>query len=143
MSNQADALYGESRRKAFTAVSTSRAKTVPGQLTALISFFEKNRWTKGAVVRGEPNDYSYDLDGAMMALGFAKPNGFSDGISRESIDENMALITFIRDAATELGYPLNKNWNLVGVNDGLKNKVQLIKLLKTALDSASDVAAEV
>lgn len=133
--SQAESLYGEDRRKAFTAVSSSRARTVEGQLSALLNFFENHSWTKGAIVRGDGENYSYCMDGAVYALGFVPARSYSDGLSEDDLMTLGPLVRAIRNTATVLGYHVNKNWNIVGINDGLKNKSQLMRLLRTALEN--------
>jgi hypothetical protein len=114
------------RQEAFALTRKSEAKTVRGQVRALLKFYKKNRWARGTLWRRNGPDHAFCLQGAMISLGFLE----DPGPGHDSVAITDALSQCIMDSAADLGY--GGYVSIPALNDNLGNKKQMIRILNYA-----------
>ena len=125
------------RASLFARQRKSSAKTINGQIRALLAFFDrpKVQWVKGDLAREAiawdetqkswVNDgAAYCLQGAMIALGFKEDNG------RPFVTSSDELSQCIIRAARDSGYQVNTVWRL---NDQF-TEGEIVKVLEHAIE---------
>jgi hypothetical protein len=125
------------RASLFARQRKSSAKTINGQIRALLAFFERPGvvWGKGnlattTVIRNKKtNEWTNDgaaycLQGAMIALGFKEDNG------RPFISSSDELSRCILRAANDSGYQVHTVWRL---NDQF-TEGEIVKVLEHAIE---------
>ena len=125
------------RASLFARQRKSNAKTINGQIRALLAFFERPnvQWVKGDLARKAPvwddkkNSWNNDgdafcLQGAMIALGFKEDNG------RPFVSSSDELSQCILRAARDSGYQVHTVWRL---NDQF-TEGEVVKVLEHAIE---------